>query len=60
MHVIKIKCGVLLQAIDSDPAHAHGAGIVPAAQNLLDLLRRAVEPGTLCPDVAVVTRNCRG
>ena len=26
------------QAIKSDPAHAHGAGIVPAAENLLHLV----------------------
>ena len=33
--------GLTPQAINSDPTHAHGAGIVPAAENLLHLFMGA-------------------
>ena len=52
-----IKLSLKPQAINSDPAHAHGAGIVPAAEDLLDLIGGAVEAGALRPDVAIMASN---
>ena len=42
------------EPIEGDPAHAHGACVVPAAEHLLHLVGGDVEAGALSPDVAVV------
>ena len=48
------------EPIEGDPAHAHGACVVPAAEHLLHLVGGDVEAGALCPDVAVMAGNGSG